>query len=578
MTTNTLVVVVLALAVLLVLAYMGRVEGMLTGYGYNVAGGAENAQSSSYGGAGLAIMGGSTAAPLVTEPMAGSGVAVPGAPPPPAPAGTCPARCTVYNEAGAVVYTGPCQPEVRLVPAGPPVPAGCPACPACQGSAAPGPIVPSPGAVMPSPGAVVPSGSGTVVPSPGAGVPSVRDWTPSSMAPAPAPGPYSQGPSLMTNGNIEVADMAGHIMWRGTGGTHIKTADWPQTTKFLSDVSQLVPAPGPMADAPAPGPMAGVPAPAPMFEAPAPGPMAGVPAPAPAPGPMAPDIKYDPKNLDVDYIPGQSADMNLVPGLGMVPSPAPAPGVPSPAPSPGVPSPAPAPAPGKQIPYVSNVPLAQATKANFDYEFYRATGPGLAKFTNDQLWNHWMANRARESRPWRVKPSMLTPSPSPALSPAPGVPSPAPAPGKQIPYVSNAAIGQATKANFDYEFYRATGPGLAKFTFDQLWNHWMANRTRESRPWRVKPSMLPALLPAGAKSPAPVAKPAAKPVAKPAAKPAPVSAMVTRSNFDYDYYRANTLPNSPLRKANNDAVWKHYDTVGRKEPGRRWRIKMTKAK
>ena len=78
--------------------------------------------------------------------------------------------------------------------------------------------------------------------------------------------------------------------------------------------------------------------------------------------------------------------------------------------------------------------------------------------------------------------------------------------------MSNAAIGQATKANFDYEFYRATGPGLAKFTFDQLWNHWMANRTRESRPWRVKPSMLPALLPAGAKSPAPVAKPAAKPM------------------------------------------------------------------
>ena len=111
MTTNTLVVVVLALAVLIVLAYMGRVEGMITGYGYNVAGGAENAQSSSYGGAGLAIMGGSTAAPLVTEPMAGSGVAVPGAPPPPAPAGTCPARCTVYNEAGAVVYPGPCQPE-----------------------------------------------------------------------------------------------------------------------------------------------------------------------------------------------------------------------------------------------------------------------------------------------------------------------------------------------------------------------------------------------------------------------------------------------------------------------------------
>jgi hypothetical protein len=264
----------------------------------------------------------------------------------------------------------------------------------------------------------------------------------------------------------------------------------------------------------------------------------------------------------------------MVPGLG-VPSPAP--------------SPAPAPAPGKQIPYVSNVPLAQATKANFDYEFYRATGPGLAKFTPDQLWNHWMANRTRESRPWRVKPSMLTQRETlaerarmpPSPVPAPGVPSPVP--GKQIPYVSNAAIGQATKANFDYEFYRATGPGLAKFTPDQLWNHWMANRTRESRPWRVKPSMLPALLPAGAKSPAPVAKPAAKPVAKPAAKPvakpavkpAPVSAMVTRNNFDYDYYRANTLPNSPLRKANNDAVWKHYDTVGRKEPGRRWRIKMT---
>jgi hypothetical protein len=460
----------------------------------------------------------------------------------------------------------------------------------------------------------------------------------------------------MTSGNIEVADMAGHIMWRGTGGTHIKTADWPQTTTFLSDVSQLAPAPGPMA--PAPGPMAdSVPAPAPMTEAPAPGPMADSPAPAPAPmteapapapmaeapapgpmapapGPMAPDIKYDPKNLDVDYIPGQSADMNLVPGLGTVHGStgdprrgqiphvsnvplaqatkanfdyefyrATGPGLAKftpdqlwnhwmanrmresrpwrVKPSTLTPSPSlsPAPAPGKQIPYVSNAAIGQATKANFDYEFYRATGPGLAKFTPDQLWNHWMANRTRESRPWRVKPAML-PAGAKSPAPVPGGPAPytAPSPKGLIPYVSNAAIGQATKANFDYEFYRATGPGLAKFTFDQLWNHWMANRTRESRPWRVKPSMLPALLPAGAKPPAPVAKPAAKPVAKPAAKPAPVSATVTRSNFDYDYYRANTLPNSPLRKANNDAVWKHYDTVGRKEPGRRWRIKMTKAK
>jgi len=675
MTTNTLVIAVLSLAVLVVLLYTRRVEGMITGYGYNIAGGAENAQTTAYSGAGLAIMGGSSAAPLVAEPMAGSGVEVPGAPPPPAPAGTCPARCTVYNEAGAVVYTGPCQPEVRLVPAGPPVPAGCPACPACQGTGAvaPGPIVPGPGVPSPMvPGPGVPGVPSPMVPGPGAGVPSVRDWTPSSMAPAPAPGPYSQGPSLMTNGNIEVADMAGHIMWRGTGGTHIKTADWPQTTKFLSDVSQLAPAPGPMA--PAPGPMAGVPAPAPMFEAPAPGPMAEAPAPAPmfeapAPGPMAEAPAPAPAPMFEAPAPGPMAEAPVPGPMTEAPAPAPmfeapapgpmfeapapgpmapapAPGVPAPAPAPGVP--APSPAPGKQIPYVSNVPLAQATKDNFDYEFYRATGPGLAKFTPAQLWNHWVANRNRESRPWRVK----------LPSPAPGVPSPAP--GKQIPYVSNAAIGQATKANFDYEFYRATGPGLAKFTPDQLWNHWMANRTRESRPWRVKPSMLPALLPAGAKSPAPVpggpapytapspkgaipyvsnvplaqatkanfdyefyratgpglakftpdqlwnhwivnrtresrpwrvkpamlalpavAKPVAQPVAKPVAQPVakPVAAStVTRNNFDYDYYRANTMPNSPLRKANNDAVWKHFDTVGRKEPGRRWRVKMTAAK
>jgi hypothetical protein len=614
--TTTFVIAVLALAVVLVLLFTSResrVEGMVTGYGYNIAGGLENSQSTAYGGAGLAIMGGSSAAPLVAEPMAGSGVAVPGAPPAPAPAGTCPARCTVYNEAGAVVYTGPCQPEVRLVPAGPPVPAGCPACPACQGT----------GAVAPGP--IVPVAPGPIVPGPGAGVPSVRDWTPSSMAPAPAPGPYSQGPSLMTNGNIEVADMAGHIMWRGTGGTHIKTADWPQTTKFLSDVSQLAPAdvgapapgpmaeapapapapmfeapaPGPMAEAPAPapapmfeapapGPMAEAPAPAPMFEAPAPGPMAEAPAPAPAPGKQIPYVSNVPlaqatkANFDYEFYratglglakftPAQLwnhwvANRNRESRPWRVKLPSPAPGVPSPA-------------PGKQIPYVSNAAIGQATKANFDYEFYRATGPGLAKFTPDQLWNHWMANRTRESRPWRVKPSMLPallPAGAKSPAPVPGGPAPytAPSPKGAIPYVSNVPLAQATKANFDYEFYRATGPGLAKFTPDQLWNHWIVNRTRESRPWRVKPAMLAALLPAGAK---PVAKPVAQPVAKPVAKPVAAST-VTRNNFDYDYYRANTMPNSPLRKANNDAVWKHFDTVGRKEPGRRWRVKMTAAK
>ena len=585
---TTTLLVVLALAVLF-MYFSRRVEGMVTGYGYNIAGGLENAQTTAYGGAGLGIM--SSAAPLVAEPMAGSGVLVPGAPPPPAPAGTCPARCTVYNEAGAVVYTGPCQPEVHLVPAGPPVPAGCPACPAC-------PTVPgAPSAVVPSavvPSAVVPIGPGTV--------PSVPNWTPSTSAsPSPQPQPQS---SLLTSGNIEVADMAGHIMWRGTGGTHINTADWPQTN-MLSGVSQLAPAPAPVGIVP--GPMA-VPAPGPMADAsPAPGPMVEA-APAPSPAPYeTPLPTADPRSGLIGYIEPQCFDAGYFaknntgvdgtnaqaaygeylsrltqPGAykrimvfdkckneqvntfgQALPAPAPAPAVPTPAPA--VPAPAPAPSPD----------ITTYDPNNLDVDYI----PG-------------------QSADMNLVPGLGTVVPSPQVL---AVPSPAPAPGKQIPYVSNAAIGQATKANFDYEFYRATGPGLAKFTPDQLWNHWLVNRTRESRPWRVKPAMLAALLPAGAKPVAkPAAKPAAKPVAKPIAKPAaqpvakpvakpiakpaaqPIAPQpgntVTRNNFDYDYYRANTMPDSPLRKASNDAVWKHFDTVGRKEPGRRWRVKMTAAK
>jgi len=100
----------------------------------------------------------------------------------------------------------------------------------------------------------------------------------------------------------------------------------------------------------------------------------GVPAPAPAPSapvgaPVPGKTDYDPNNLNVDYIPGQSSNVN---NLGTVNS-------------------------------AETTTGAGVTKANFDYEFYRATDKTWAKATLDQLWNHWVKNHDREpSRPWRV--------------------------------------------------------------------------------------------------------------------------------------------------------------------------------
>jgi hypothetical protein len=183
-------------------------------------------------------------------------------------------------------------------------------------------------------------------------------------------------------------------------------------------------------------------------------------------------------------------------------------------------------------------PYASATKANFDFDYYRAQSPptsSLRKLTNDQIWTQWVTEGQKAQHPWRLKGQIRNQA-------------------SEKP----ADVSTVTAANFDYAFYKANAPAgsaIKTMTNAQVWAHWNKHGKAENRAYRVVAGKGTAV---AGKGTAVAGKPTAV-----AGKPSAVA--VTKANFDYDFYRTHSLPKSKIRKFTNDQVWNHWTKHGKAE-------------